>query len=354
MKNVKTPEQKKFQTRVFKNLLGLVSIMLLIITVVMIIFTAIFSQFEVFNLNFLISNGTFYLIVAIAFVITLVIAIFISKEFSKPLSELSEATKLVGSGNFDVKLERPKKKKKKDEIDEVYESFNKMVDELKHNEIFKTDFISNVSHEIKTPLATIQGYATLLQDSKLTKSKRDEYLNTIIDATKRLTTLTTNILKLSKLENQGIFAERKVYNVAEQIRQVVVSLESGWAAKDIELNIDLDEISLKLDEELMNQVWKNIIENAIKFSNQEGKIDISLKQQGKTVIAKISDNGIGMDDTTKKHLFDKFYQGDNSHSKEGNGLGLALTKRILDIHEAKIEVKSQLNKGSTFIITFDL
>ncbi len=340
----------------FNQLLGLSSITLVISIVILILFTAIFSHFDIFNLNQLSSNGFFYLIAFIVFAFSFVVSIFISIKFSKPLSDLSEATRQVAQGNFEIKLERKREKSgktpRKNEIDEVFDSFNKMVTELKHNEVFKSDFISNVSHEIKTPLATIQGYATLLQDEKLDKKTKKEYLGNIITATKQLSTLTTNILKLSKLENQGIFAEPKEYNLAEQIRRVILSLDSGWTAKEIELNIDIDEITLKLDESLIEQVWKNLIENAIKFSHPKGKIDISLKTIDSFVVATIADNGIGMNEDTKKHLFDKFYQGDNSHSKEGNGLGLALVKRILDIHEAEIIVESELNQGSTFIVKF--
>lgn len=356
MKNKNQLKDKKPQTWVFTQLVGLSLLTIVMSILFLIVTTAIFSQFDIFNLNALVNNGFFYVIIFIAFVISTVISIFILREFSKPLSNLSDAAMQVAQGNFEIKLERPKKRNgkspKKSEIDMVYDSFNKMVNELKQNEMFKTDFISNVSHEMKTPLATIQGYATLLQNEKLTKKEKQEYLSTIITATKQLTTLTTNILKLSKLENQSIFIEPKEYNLAEQIRRVILSLEGLWNSKEIDFNIDVDEISAKLDESLVEQVWKNLIENAIKFSPQKGKIDILLKQDESHIIATIKDNGIGMSESTKKHLFDKFYQGDNSHSKEGNGLGLALVKKIIDIHNAEIIVESEVGIGSTFIIKF--
>ncbi len=349
-------EEKRFQTALFGRLVGLSSLTLLVSTIFLIAVAAIFSQFEKFNLNSIVNNGFFYLIAFIAFTVSFVISIFISKNFSKPMSKLSDATYQVAKGNFEIRLERPKKKngkpRKRTEVDVVYENFNKMVTELKQNEIFKTDFISNVSHEIKTPLATIQGYATLLQDDKLPKKTRQEYIKTIIVATKQLTNLTTNILKLSKLENQGIFTAHTQYNLAEQIRTVIVSLEKAWTEKDIEFELDLDEIIVKLDEELIAQVWKNLIENAIKFSNQKGTITISLKKEDNLVVVKIIDNGTGMTEQTKEHLFDKFYQGDSSHSNEGNGLGLALVKKIIDIHNAEINVTSELEKGTTFEIKF--
>lgn len=355
MKNQETPEYKKIRNLMFRRIVAVIAIVLLILFLVLIIFTAIFSQFESFNLNSLISNGTFYLITLLSIVITLLLSLAISSTFSKPLADIADAAREVAKGNFDVTIQynrRRNKNKKPNDIEIVFDSFNKMVAELKYNEMFKSDFISNVSHEIKTPLATIQGYATLLQDQKLPKKKREEYLTIIINATKQLTNLTSNILKLSKLENQGIFAKREEYNVAEQIRQSILALQSSWQEKDIELNIDLDEINLALDKDLMNQVWKNLFENAIKFTSPNGKISTTLKEDGDYVIATVSDNGAGMTETTKRHLFDKFYQGDNSHSKEGNGLGLALVKKILDIHGAEITVDSELNVGSTFTIKF--
>lgn len=355
MKEVKSPEYTKIRNIMFRRIVGIIALILLMLFLSLIVFTAIFSQFESFNLNQLIRNGTFYLIVLLSILITLLISLTISSSFSKPLADISNAAREVANGNFDVKVELRKKRKnakKPNDIEIVYNSFNKMIDELKHNEIFKSDFISNVSHEIKTPLATIQGYATLLQDPTITKKQKQEYIDVIILATKQLSTLTSNILKLSKLENQGIFASPKEYDVAEQIRQALLTLQTSWQKKDLDLNIDIDTIMLKLDEELMMQVWKNLLENAIKFTPEKGKIDISLKDEGKYVIAKVSDNGIGMSTNTQKHLFDKFYQGDNSHSKEGNGLGLSLVKKILDIHEAEIIVESELGVGSTFTIKF--
>lgn len=356
MRNKKTPQEKRFQKQLFNQLVWLSLITLAIAIAFLIIITAVFSQFEIFNLNSLIKNGFFYVIIVSVFCLSTIISVFISKKFSKPLSKLSDATKQVAQGNFEIKLERitnnNKKVRKPTEIDIVYESFNKMVTELKQNEMFKVDFISNVSHEMKTPLATIQGYATLLQNDKLTKKERQEYLSTIILATKQLSTLTTNILKLSKLENQSIFIEPKEYNLSEQIRRVILSLESLWSKKEIDFNINIKEINAKLDESLIEQVWKNLIENAIKFSNAKGKIEIILNDDPNYIVASIKDYGVGMDETTKNHLFDKFYQGDNSHSKEGNGLGLALVKKILDIHNAEIIVDSELNQGSTFTIRF--
>ncbi len=346
---------KKLYWLMFRRIVGTISLVLLTVFIFLIVFTAIFSQFNIFDLNSLISNSTFYLITTLSIIITLLLSLVISDRFAKPLADITNVASEVSKGNFDIVVEPEKrsKKGKPNDIEAVYDSINMMLTELKSNEMFKADFISNVSHEIKTPLATIQGYATLLQEPKLTKKKRDEYISIIIGATKQLSTLTTNILKLSKLENQGIFASPKPYNLAEQIRQSLLSLQAGWQEKDIDLNIDVDEITIALDEELMFQVWKNLFENAIKFTAPRGKIDIMLKEQDNIVIATIQDNGIGMSENTKKHLFDKFYQGDDSHSKEGNGLGLALVKKILDIHNAEISVESEKNIGSTFMIKFN-
>ena len=225
-----------------------------------------------------------------------------------------------------------------------------MVRELKKNEIFKSDFISNVSHEFKTPLSTIQGYATLLQSPDLTLDERNIYTSYIIEACQKLTTLTSNILKLSKIDNQEIKINYHSYRLDEQIREVILSYEKQWTEKNIDLDIELDELYINSDEDMLNQVWANLIGNAIKFSNQNGIIKIRLTKKEGCVEFVIEDNGIGMSQETMEHIYDKFYQGDNSHSKEGNGLGLSLVKKILDLIGGEIEVSSKLDQGTCFIV----
>ena len=226
-----------------------------------------------------------------------------------------------------------------------------MVNDLKKIDTLKNDFIISVSHEFKTPLATIQGYSTLLQDETLSNEEREIYTRNIIEATKQLSSLTTNILKLSKLEISDGEIEKKRFDAAEQIRQAILLLESQWVAKNIDLDIDLAPAEIYANEELIMQVWTNVIGNAVKFSDGCGRVEIYSKNEGGKYVVTVKDYGCGMDEETQRRVFEKFYQGDSSHRKEGNGLGMALVKKILELNGGSIQLKSAINKGTTFTIT---
>jgi signal transduction histidine kinase len=225
-----------------------------------------------------------------------------------------------------------------------------MVIELQQNEVLKTDFISNVSHEIKTPLAVIQNYSTLLQDETLDKATRDNYAKTLIGASKRISDLITNILKLNKLENQEIKEKPAIFNLTEALADSVVGFETLIESKNIELNCDFDEVSVYSSKSLLEIVWNNLLSNAIKFTPYGGKIDVILKATGKNVEVVVRDNGCGMTPEVGAKIFEKFYQGDTSHATAGNGLGLALVKKVIDILGGEISVSSEVQKGSTFTI----
>jgi len=216
--------------------------------------------------------------------------------------------------------------------------------------VLKTDFISNVSHEIKTPLAVIQNYSSLFQDETLDSETRKNYSKTLISASKRITDLITNILKLNKLENQEIQEKHEAFNLTEALADSVVEFEMLIEKKNLELNCDFDDVVIFSSKSLLEIVWNNLISNAIKFTNSGGKIDITLKRKYKNVEIKVSDTGIGMTSETGAKIFEKFYQGDTSHSTQGNGLGLALVKKVIDILGGEISVQSEINKGSTFTI----
>jgi signal transduction histidine kinase len=276
------------------------------------------------------------------------ISAIIGKRILSPLVKFSEALMEVGKGNFNIKLNE--NKHNPDELKTMYRNFNIMVNELNNIETFRRDFIANVSHEFKTPLASIDGYTMLLQDSNLTEEEKKQYINKILSNTKRLSNLVSIILQISRLENQGIIAEKNNFKLDEQLRQAILLLESKWSIKNLNLNIDLEPITFYGNEELIMQVWANIFSNAIKFTPNNGTIKCTLRQSYGWIIAVISDTGIGMSEDVQNHIFDKFYQGDKSHSFEGNGLGLALVKRIIDLCGGTIEVQSEYKKGSTFII----
>lgn len=298
------------------------------------------------NNTFKIIGSRLWFTVASFICIGAILIILSGKTAVKPILELTSATKEVAKGNFDIQVET----KADDEIGQLAQHFNKMTRELKNIEYLRKDFITNVSHEFKTPIASIQGFAKLLQKGNLSEEEKQEYTNIIVEETTRLSNLSSNILKLSKLENQEILEKRSEFYLDEQIRKCILLLEHQWAKKNIEFDIELEKIQYTGDEGLLQQVWINILSNAIKFSNNNSKISIDLKKTDTSANIKITDYGIGMREETMVRIFEKFYQGDKSHSYEGNGLGLPLVKRILDICGGRINVESQLNKGTTFTV----
>jgi signal transduction histidine kinase len=287
------------------------------------------------------------LLVSVSAVGAFLIGIVKRVYFDRSIIEIAVASQKVANGDFDINIPPHRKDGKKDEVELLIEDFNKMVSELKSVEILKNDFVVNVSHELKTPLSVIQNYANLLQDEKLPVSEKSEYATTIALETKKLTDLITNILKLSKLENQSIVVSGKPYRLDEQLRECVLAVEDLWSKKEITFNgDDINECTVSYDKALLEIIWNNLIANAIKFTPKKGSISISLKDN----VISIIDSGCGMDEQTLNHIFDKFYQGDTSHNNAGNGLGLALVKKVCDLIGAKIEVSSILNKGTTFKI----
>lgn len=278
--------------------------------------------------------------------ISAIIMFIAGKSISRPLKELSLATQKVSLGDFDVQVEV--NDECHSEVAQLAKSFNSMVTELKSNELLRNDFISNVSHEFKTPLATVNGFARLLQDDSCSDDEVKEYASIIESETNRLTVLCSNILKLSKLENQTIQTKSTAFSLDEQIRNAIIMLENDWVQKDIELDLDLEDTYFYGNEELLLQVWLNLLTNAIKFSHQGGKVSVVLKNNEDSVLVSVTDNGIGMSEETMKHAFDKFYQGDTAHSTRGNGLGLALVQKIVQISGGTVTVKSKLGEGSCF------
>ena len=279
-------------------------------------------------------------------VLSIIIIQLISRRMLKPIKQITEATKKVASGDFSVKLET----NRKDEIQDLVDNFNQMVKDLDSIECLQKEFIDNVSHEIKTPISSIQGFAELLKDENITQEEKKEYANIIIEESNRLLNLSTNMLKLSKLQNQNKIAKKEQIDIAEQIRKAISLLEPKWSKKEITFNVSLEEKYFLGDEELIFQVWVNLIENAIKYSNQNGKIDITLRQVNDYLEVKIRDYGKGMREEELTKIFSRFYQIDRSHSSEGNGLGLAIVKRIVELSEGTIEVASHENVGTTMTV----
>ena len=225
-----------------------------------------------------------------------------------------------------------------------------MTNELSNTEILQTDFVSNISHEFKTPINAIEGYSTLLQYNENLTDEQKQYVEKILFNTKRLSKLAGSILLLSKIENQSIPVHQRIYRLDEQIRQSIVALEPAWEKKDIEFDVELDSIEYVGNENMMHHIWDNLIGNAIKFNPQYGLIRIRLEKQADDVIFTIEDSGPGISDDAKKHIFDKFYQADSSHKEEGNGLGLALVKKILSMSNGEISVENISSGGCRFTV----
>ena len=272
----------------------------------------------------------------------------LSKYFFNPIKKLRGAMDKVAEGDFSVRLEDKSSSK---EIMEIYTGFNLMAHELSSTEILQTDFVSNVSHEFKTPINAIEGYSTLLQDGENLSDDQREYVDKILLNTRRLSSLVGSILLLSKLENQQIPTNQKEYRLDEQIRQSLVALETAWEQKDIELDVELDRVSYLGNEPMMRHVWDNLISNAIKFSPHGGTVKLQLAKKARKLIFTIEDQGPGISEEARKHIFDKFYQADNSHKQEGNGLGLALVKRILTIEKGQITAENIPEGGCRFTVT---
>ncbi len=266
-----------------------------------------------------------------------------------PVKSILKGMENISEGNFHSPIS-PLHTKRINEFDDIIDGINQMAKELSEVETLKTDFVSNVSHEIKTPLAIIQNYATMLQSKNLSSKEQEEYAKTIADAARRLSHLVVNILKLNKLENQEIYPKQEVYNVGEQLRCTLLKFEDVWSQKDLDICAEIEDAEILCDRDLMEIVWSNLISNAIKFTEPKGKVTVVLKKETDSVIVSVSDTGCGMDETTGKHIFDKFYQGDTSHAKEGNGLGLAMVKRVIDIVKADISLESKLGIGTTFTV----
>ncbi|MFA9376398.1 MAG: ATP-binding protein [Lachnotalea sp.] len=275
--------------------------------------------------------------------------------FERPINRIGEATRKIAAGDFTTRIEPMRTDGKEDELTLLLEDFNKMAEELASIETLKTDFIANVSHELKSPLSVIQNYAFAIKDEKLTPLQRTEYANTIITASSKLSTLVTNILQLNRLENQKIFSEAKHYTLGEQLRGCILSVENSWETKDIEMDGDgIADFQIYQYESLLEIIWNNLISNAIKFTPEHGTINITIKKEKLDAVVTVGDTGCGMNKETIRRAFEKFYQGETSHSQEGNGLGLSMVKRVIDMVGGNITVDSTPGKGTLFTVTIPI
>lgn len=271
--------------------------------------------------------------------------------YDAPMQAISDATKKVAQGDFTVRIDALHEEDKEDYLDFMIHDLNAMIAELGSIETLKTDFISNVSHEIKTPISVIQNYAQFLQSDSLTEQERKDYSETIYGAANRLNTLITNILRLNRLENQRISPVPTAFDLSAQLTECLLGFETVWEEKRIETEPDIeDSVTIESDQELLSIVWNNLLSNAFKFTEPGGTVAVSLKAENDSAVVSIRDNGCGIKPEAAKRIFDKFYQEDTSHATQGNGLGLALVKRIVDITGGVVSVSSTPGEGSTFTV----
>lgn len=298
-----------------------------------------------------ISTGRMPTLLAFMLVVSLIVSMIITTIAGnlslRPLMKFIEATKEIAAGNFNVRVEAGGP----EEFKRLAKSFNEMAKELGSIETLRDDFVSNISHEFKTPVVSIRGFAKLLRKGGLSKEQQDEYLDIIITESNRLTQLSSNVLLLSKLDSTDKLNDIAEFSLDEQLRQVILLLEQQIENKHIDVEVELESCTVESSQELLQQVWINLLNNAVKFTPENGRIEVLLTTLPEKVRVSIKDTGIGMDAATAKHIFDKFYQGEESRSSEGNGLGLSLVKKITDLCGGTVEISSEPGRGSEFIVT---
>lgn len=290
-------------------------------------------------------RAPFFLFAIVSVIVGTMLALIFSRVPLAPMREIIDATDRLAKGDFTVRINL----KGPEEIHMLNTSFNHMAKELGSIEMLRSDFVNNFSHEFKTPIVSVRGFAKLLKHEDLSQEERDEYLDIIIGESDRLAELATNMLNLSKVENQAIVADKTRYNGSEQIRRVIALLEARWTQKDIEIRFDCAEVDFYGNEELLGQVWTNLIDNAIKFSPEHSVVTIGIRPRPDSVAVSVTDQGIGMGAETAERLFDKFYQGDTSHATKGNGIGLTLAKRIIELHGGEISAQSS-GRETEFVV----
>lgn len=294
---------------------------------------------------------TFWNVALLSLIFTIMDTLRRKVTVERPVKRITDAAEKIIQGDFSVRV-KPQSKFGTDEtFNRIIDCFNKMAEELGSVETLRTDFIANVSHEMKTPLAVMQNYGTLLQAPNLSEEKRMEYAKGVTDGSRRMADMMTNILKLNRLENQQIYPQVTEFDLGEQLCECLLQYENVWEKANIEIETDIaEDVKVKADAELLGHVWNNLFSNAFKFTPAGGTVTVSLTATDHHAIVKVTDTGCGMTPEVGAHIFEKFYQGDTSHSVQGNGLGLALVKRVIDIMQGEIGVESAVGKGSTFTV----
>lgn len=348
---------KKEKTKRTRSLYFYLLISFTLILVAMLLCTAIFfvtKSSNIFNnyenkLTQLITSETLSELKRAIFygmLVGVALMLVVAKHIIRPIKKIKDATKKVATGDFDTKVDVVRK----DEIGDLAENFNIMVNELKSIEYLRKDFVSNISHELKTPIASIQGFAKLLENNDITEREKKEYISIILEETDRLSNLSSNMIKLSKVENQEIVYNKQEFRLDEQIRKAIIMLEEKMNRKNIKVELESEEISITENQDLTMEIWINLLNNAIKYTNENGIIKIKVFEENEYIRVDIIDNGIGIPKEKQEKVFEKFYQADKSHSNEGSGLGLAIVKRIVELIDGKITFSSEENIGTAFSV----
>lgn len=280
----------------------------------------------------------------------IVLFAYVSTIIIKPIKRLSTAMKVVGQGEYNVQVEHATN----DEIGLLTKNFNQMTKELNKIETMRQEFIASVSHEIQSPLTSIRGFSAALKDDIVSEDKKIQYLTIIEKESTRLSQLSSNLLKLASLDSEHQTLTLQQYRLDEQIRHVVMALEPQWTKKNIEIDLDLSNVQMEADKDLLEQVWLNLVTNAIKYTPENGLVKISIHQKNEEIDVKIKDNGIGIAEEDQKYIFESFYKVDKSRTLKGSGLGLAITKKIVRLHEGAIRVESKKEQGSIFTVTLPI
>ena len=303
--------------------------------------------FAIENLYRIGHTGVIIVFFIVSVLIGLVAFYRFNQLFLKPMNELSKAIKEVEKGNYQVAVSTDVKIR---ELYQLMSGFNRMTTEISSVEMLKKDFINYFSHEFKTPITSIRGFSRQIKEQTLDDAKQKEYVDIIYRESNRLIQMSSNVLTLTKLENQTRLSQTTYFSLDEQLRRSLLVLEDQWTQKNLTLDLKLDDVSIFSNEEIIKQIWVNILGNAIRYSHQDGLLKISCKKEGDFAKVRIKDTGAGMPDKVRERIFEKFYQGDASRGESGNGLGMSIVKRIVDLCEGKIVIKSQLQKGTTVIV----
>ncbi|MBR6551241.1 MAG: HAMP domain-containing histidine kinase [Clostridia bacterium] len=355
MKKLNKPFKAKTDTKEINSDISFFSVKGYIIAVLAALLISLIPPliFE-FNISVFFTKYVFFFIVYYALMAILsyrLLVYVIRVNYSQHLQKVSEATRKVVEGDFSAKIELDEKIKENSYVNIMFRDFNTMLAELNSIESLKDDFISNVSHEIKTPLAVINNYTTALKDKNLPENLRDEYIETIIESTEKLSELVANILRLNKIENRNISLEKKEYDLCRQLSDCLLVFEQLWEEKDIEIYVEIeDRVIINEPAVVLDIIWHNLLSNAFKFTEKGGMVSLIQTSDDNFITVKIKDTGCGFDEETKAHIFDKFYQGDTSHSEEGNGLGLALVQKIAERNNYEISVESGKGEGAEFTV----